>query len=422
MFLAACGDAETGEDQRIFRQEIKGGFVDAADTFTVGIYAAQGYAGGICSGTLIAPNLVLTAQHCVAEVATEYVICGETNFGAKISANNILVTTSTYMSRDAAFVRAKEVIVPAESREMCGNDIALIILSNNIQPIQALPVIPRIDVAPTRDEVYAAIGYGHTGDGYGSGVRRRIDNRQVQCAGSGCPDYTSVQNSEFLGTDGTCQGDSGGTALDGKGRVFGALSRGPDGCAASVYSGVFEWSDWMREIGTRAAELGGYEPHFWVTRGVSEVPEYDIDFDGISNTTDNCPEIENADQADSDNDGAGNACDNDSDNDGLTDDADNCPVNANADQLDTDGDGAGDACDDDLDGDGINNNDDNCPQDANADQADTDNDGFGDACKEPVIAVQVLENGQSSGGCTTGSAPLSILAFLGFLGFRRRRS
>jgi len=45
----------------------------------------------------------------------------------------------------------------------------------------------------------------------------------------------------------------------------------------------------------------------------------------------------------------------DSDGDGVADAADNCPSMANADQADLDGDGTGNACDEDIDGDGLSN-------------------------------------------------------------------
>jgi len=63
---------------------------------------------------------------------------------------------------------------------------------------------------------------------------------------------------------------------------------------------------------------------------------------------DNCPNVSNPDQADSDGDSIGDACD-------------NCPTLANPDQSDFDGDGSGDVCDPDQDDDGVPNESDQCP-------------------------------------------------------------
>ncbi len=72
--------------------------------------------------------------------------------------------------------------------------------------------------------------------------------------------------------------------------------------------------------------------------------EPDSDNDGIADIRDNCVNLANSKQADLDNNGRGDACE-DHDKDGVMDDRDNCPSHANRIQKDTDGDGIGDACD-----------------------------------------------------------------------------
>lgn len=96
----------------------------------------------------------------------------------------------------------------------------------------------------------------------------------------------------------------------------------------------------------------------------------DRDADGMPDEADNCPDTPNAEQVDSDDDGVGDACDEcpqdpdklepgvcgcgradvDGDADGVPDCIDNCRTVANPDQADTDANGIGDACDDDQSG------------------------------------------------------------------------
>src|SRR5690606_37871926 len=93
----ACGvvepvpDTLTEEPQvRQMRDAIQGGTIEQGWPQVMGmlIYAQGGYA--TCTGSLIAPNLVLTARHCIAPT-NDAVIgnCGATNaFGASYSLNS----------------------------------------------------------------------------------------------------------------------------------------------------------------------------------------------------------------------------------------------------------------------------------------------------------------------------------------------
>lgn len=114
----------------------------------------------------------------------------------------------------------------------------------------------------------------------------------------------------------------------------------------------------------------------------------------IESVEDNCPDVYNPDQFDTDGDGFGDACDLDDDNDGVLDQNDNCPDVYNPEQFDTDGDGLGDQCDSDDDNDGVPDVYDNCPYVFNPDQKGNDNDGIGDACVDAVV----ISNGFTPNG------------------------
>jgi hypothetical protein len=98
-----------------------------------------------------------------------------------------------------------------------------------------------------------------------------------------------------------------------------------------------------KEVVVVSAETEIYEGELL---SVVKNPEYnapDIDTDGILDFIDNCVRTENRDQIDSNNDGLGDACEDD-DNDGLIAARDNCPDIANKNQIDSNNDGVGDAC------------------------------------------------------------------------------
>ncbi|MCP9493516.1 MAG: thrombospondin type 3 repeat-containing protein [Pyrinomonadaceae bacterium MAG19_C2-C3] len=144
----------------------------------------------------------------------------------------------------------------------------------------------------------------------------------------------------------------------------------------------------------------------------------DADGDGIPDASDNCPNVSNADQANTDGDSEGDACDADDDNDTVLDASDNCPLVSNSDQLDSDGDTIGNVCDADDDNDGINDASDNCPLIANSTQADTDADGLGDACDAyneppaniPVSTLTLTPTSVNGGVPSTGKVTLSRVA------------
>ena len=118
-----------------------------------------------------------------------------------------------------------------------------------------------------------------------------------------------------------------------------------------------------------------------------------VDGDGVADAGDNCPQLYNPLQEDTDAGGG----------DGFGDFCDNCPKVFNDDQADTNADGVGDACEfDDLDGDGFPNDADNCPDVRNPNQSDIENDGRGDLCDTVKTSGGTFGTSAGAADCVAG--------------------
>lgn len=152
---------------------------------------------------------------------------------------------------------------------------------------------------------------------------------------------------------------------------FEYMTRMVKACLATAYS-----------AGSDEDPDGDGEPNISDNCGAVPNPsQQDSDGDGLGNVCDNCIYVNNPEQINEDRDQYGDACDPciDSDFDGAGDPGypddecpdDNCPDVVNYNQADTDNDGLGDACD-------------NCPEVVNPEQQDENGDGVGDYCDGAV--------------------------------------
>ena len=277
---------------------IQGGTDDTVDTFAVGVClpdngaSGPGDCGGVCTGVLIAPNLVVTARHCVDTISSDTVDCSTANFGGlSDTAGTFYITTASSMAQAATgWYEVSKISVPTPTA-LCGNDIALLELAANVPGTEATPATPAVQYPIYNHNHYStaetAIGFGEStpGDKSTAETRRQRQNTPISCVyddpipSEDCvtqdPSWaTNARPNEFVAGAGTCVGDSGSGAFDqtlfqqGKPTVLGVLSRGSTDsdsstCSAAIYTRLDSFRDFIVAGVTAAAMDGDYPVPSW---------------------------------------------------------------------------------------------------------------------------------------------------------------
>lgn len=170
---------------------------------------------GVCSGSLVAPNVVLTAGHCVAPVLSQnwrvYISVGDGNSIVQVEDGSGHLPPGYDPMSDTP-------------------DVGVYVTRNAMCP-KPLPFASAVDAtlvgAPLR-----YVGFGRTVADLALVPAKRTVSSTISAVGS-----------EFIESDdadhGVCNGDSGGALLvelDGVETLAGVISRGLPGCTPSFYS------------------------------------------------------------------------------------------------------------------------------------------------------------------------------------------
>jgi MYXO-CTERM domain-containing protein len=180
---------------------------------------------GMCTGTLVAPDVVLTAAHCIAPNILRYQSQSQVTANTIVAYNTVNLLNGNFQ---AATVRDT---IPHPFSRPGDPDVGLVLLNQPITGVTPTPLNLLAADAPIGVRV-TMVGFG-VSDTTNGGVSFYIEEK----ASTSCAPY-QVSNDMFLcfsQTDGQgkCSGDSGGPSfatIGGRQKVIGITSFGDQNC------------------------------------------------------------------------------------------------------------------------------------------------------------------------------------------------